>query len=207
MTIEKITDHAQRLKNRLPRFLDGSSNLNALLDIAGGRFQELETQLFKLLDERHLSVAVGAQLDGLGEILDLPRKVGQTDPSYRQDLIGQAGQLSLSGEVESLIASFLDLSLATFLTVFEYYPAAILLVGHYDADPVDPNIDQSIVEAMARVRAAGVELDLRYAEETTYFWFSDAADVDGNGNAPLDTNHGFGDEVLTGGGGLARLIR
>lgn len=206
MTIEQITDHAEKAKERLPRFLDGAVNFNALVDIIGGRTQDLETQLFNLLDKRNLTDAAGVQLDGLGQILNLEREIGQSDESYRQALIGATGQLALSGQIESLINVFNALTGAVSSDVVEFYPASVLLTAFYDGDVVDPVVDQSIIEAMNKVKAAGVNLDLRFAEEISFFRLSDAADADVNGDSPLDPLHGFGDEVLTEGGGLSRLI-
>lgn len=206
MSIEQITDHADQAKDRLPRHLDAATNFLALLDIVGARTQELETQNFKLLDERHLSVAVGVQLDGLGQILNLPREVGQNDADYRAELVAATGVLAQSGQIEVLIDTFLRLSLALFLTVDEIYPARMQMVAHYDADTVDPAIDQAILDAMDRIKAGGVGLDLLYAEETTFFSFADVSEVDASDNGPSSADNGFGDEALSEGGGLARLI-
>jgi len=206
MTIEQINDHAGKAKERLPRFLDGATNFNALIDIFSSRTQDLETELFNLLDQRNLSDAVGVQLDGLGQILNLEREVGQSDADYRQALIGETGQLALSGQIESLINVFNALTSAVTSDVVEFFPASVLLTAFFDGDLEDPNVDQSIIDAMDKVRAAGVNLDLRYAEETEYLELSDISEIDGSGNGPTDALHGLGDEALTEGGGLSRLI-
>ena len=206
MTIEKITDHNVKAKDRLPRFLAGAVNFNALIDVASARTQDLETELFNLLDQRNLTDAIGLQLDGLGQILNLEREVGQSDTNYRQALIGETGQLALSGQIESLINVFNALTLAVSSDVVEFFPASVLLTAFYDGDTVDPIIDQSIIDAMDKVRAAGVNLDLRFAEETEYLELSDVSEIDVNGNGPTDAIHGLGDEALLEGGGLSRLI-
>ncbi len=206
MTIITITDHADQAKARLPRHLDGATKLLVLLDIAGARYQELETELIKLLDERYLSVAVGVQLDGLGQILNLPREVGQTDTDYRQALIGETGQLALSGQIEALLDPFIRVTGAVTVTASEFYPAGMLLIAHNDADAEDPIIDQSIIDAMDKVKAGGVVLDLRYAPEDIVFTLAQDSETDVNNNGPQDIDKGFGDEVLTDGGGLARAI-
>jgi len=206
MTIEQINDHAEKAKERLPRFLDGATNFNALIDIFSSRTQDLENELFNLLDQRNLSDAVGVQLDGLGQILNLDREVGQSDEDYRQAIIGETGQLALSGQIESLINVFNALTSAVSSDVVEFFPASVLLTAFYDGDLVDPDIDQSIIDAMDKVRAAGVNLDLRHTEETNFFELSDISEIDGSGNGPTSSSHGLGDETLTEGGGLSRLI-
>ena len=206
MTIEQITDHAEKAKDRLPRFLDGATNFNALIDIMGVRTQGIETELFNLLDQRYLAIAVGAQLDGLGQILNLEREIGQSDSDYRFDLIAETGKLALSGQIESLILLFKTITFAVSLDLVEFYPASVLLTAFYDADEQDALLDSNIIEAMNEVKAAGVHLDLRFAEETEYLELSDVSEVDGSNNGPIDSIHGLGDEALLEGGGLSRSL-
>ncbi len=210
MTINEITDHAEQIKERYPdQFRQvgvKNVNLDKLIDIIGARFQGLETQLFNILNERHLSVAVGVQLDGLGEILDLSREVGETDEPYRARLVGRTGELAKSGEIESLIATFMPLTGAAFAWVAEYYPAGIMMIAHLDADAEDPAVDLSIIEQMNMVKAGGIDLTLGFAEETTFLELSDESEADVNNNGPTSADNGLGDESLTEGGGLSRVL-
>lgn len=206
MAIEQITDHAEQAKERLPDQFSGATNLLALLDDIGARYQDIETQFFKLLDERHLSVAVGVQLDGLGQILDLERELGQNDTDYRAALVGRSGELSKSGEIENLIFPFLTLTGAALVFSSDYYPAGVLLVAHNDADAESAAIDTNIIENMNKVKAGGVDLTLLFAEETTFLELSDESETDINNNGPTSADNGLGDEALTEGGGLARVI-
>lgn len=205
MTIDQITDHAQAIKDRIPSHLDGAVNLQKLFDIIGPRFQELETQLFNLLNNRHLTVAAGVQLDGIGQILDLVRLVGQSDIDYRAALIARSGELAKSGEMESLIGAFYNFTNATHVDASEYYPAGVLLVASNDADPESVVIDQAVIDNMELVKAAGVELTMQVAEINA-FTLSDASEADANNNGPTDADHGLGDEILTEGGSLSRAI-
>jgi hypothetical protein len=212
MTIGEITDHADQIKARYPSQFDENSNedkninLAKLINIIGGRVQELETQFFKLLDERHLSVAVGVQLDGIGQILNLARDVGEVDEAYRARLVGRTGELAKSGEIESLISTFMTLTQAVSASTFEFFPAGFMMVAHLDTDAEDPDIDQAILTQMNLVKAAGVKLILEFAPETNYFRLSDESETDVNNNGPPSAEHGLGDETLTEGGGLARVI-
>lgn len=210
MTIPEINDHAEKIKERYPaQFRDDgvrNVNLNKLIDIIGGRVQELETQLMKILNERHLSVAVGVQLDGIGEILDLDRELGEADEPYRARLVGRTGELAKSGEIESLIATFMPLTGAAAAWVAEYYPAGVMMIAHLDADAEDPDVDAAIVEQMNKVKAGGVDLILGFAEETTFLELSDESEADINNDGPQSADNGLGDESLTEGGGLSRVI-
>ena len=163
MTIEEITDHAEQAKERLPSQFNDAVNFRGFFDIAGARFQELETQLFNILDQRHLSVAVGVQLDGIGQILDLERELGESDASYRASLIGRTGELAKSGEMENIITSFLTLTGAVSVEATDFYPAAVNIVALLDADVEDSDIDQAIVDNMNLVKAAGVNLIMTFS--------------------------------------------
>lgn len=206
MTIEQITDHAELAKERLPDQFSRATNLNNFFNVAGARTQELEDQLFNILDQRHLTIATGVQLDGIGQILDLEREVGETDIAYRGRLIARTGELAKSGEMENLIVPFKNLTGASSVWVSEYYPAGVQLVAFYDGDTVSAELDAVIVASMNIVKAAGINLTLQYAEETTYFELADESETDVNNNGPTSADHGFGDEALTEGGGLARVI-
>ncbi len=144
MTIKEILDHKEKAKARLPGFMQGATNLEAFLDAAVAESQNLETMLFQLLDERHLTVAVGAQLDGIGDILDLVRIVGETDSNYRTRLTSRTGELSRGGEIETLIAIFIQLTGLTppdELQFQEVYPAAAIMTWLTDdVDTRDSNM-------------------------------------------------------------------
>lgn len=206
MPIDQITDHQDRAKARLPGFMQGAINIEDFLDAIVAESQNLETVFFQLLDERHLSVAVGAQLDGIGEILAVDREVGQSDADYRTALIDRNEQLAKGGEIETLLEIFIEVSSAVFVTAAEYYPAGMLLIAHLDADTEDSIIDQNILSTMNDAKAGGVELDLRFAPETEVFSMAQESETDGNNDGPQDADEGFGDEALPDGGGLARAI-
>ena len=208
MTITQITDHQTRAKARLPGFMQGATNIEAFLDAIVGEAQNIETALFQLLDQRHLTVAVGTQLDGIGEILDLARVVGQTDADYRTDLIAQAGEIAKAGEMQTLITAMINLvGLVSPESLFthEAYPATVLITHITDTDAQDPDEDASLVASMNAVRAGGVQMFVIRAGLTNSFEFSDESEVVG-GDGPINANRGFGDEVLTDGGELARRI-
>jgi hypothetical protein len=208
MAITKITDHQEKAKARLPGFMLGATNIEAFMDTISAEAQALESVFFQLLDERHLTVAVGAQLDGLGQILDLDRIVGQTDSDYRIALIARAGELAKGGEIETLITAMINiLSLVApdFLFIHEAYPATVLMEHVTDTDPQDADADAALRDTMNAVRSAGVQLHIIRSGLTGGFEFSDESEVVG-GDGPLDVNKGWGDEILTDGGQLARVI-
>lgn len=209
MPIDKIIDHQTRAKARLPGFMQGKTNIEALLDAFVSESQSLEDVFFQLLDQRHLTVATGTQLDGIGQIVDLDRNPTETDSNYRTRLIARAGELAKGGEIETLLTSFINLTVLSgtdTLDLSEVWPATVIMTWlSDDADPQDPAADAELVTGMNAVRAGGVRLDLMRNEVTNNFQFSDESEIVG-GNGPLDLLHGFGDEALTDGGQLGRRI-
>lgn len=207
MAIEQILDHQQRAKDRAPGFMQGATDMELFFDAIVAETQNLETVLFQLLDERHLSVAAGVQLDGIGQIIVLERTVGETDSDYRTRLVSRADEIKNGGEIEALITLFIfitGLSSPDILELKEVYPATVLMTWLTDdADPEDPGEDALLVSAMNAIRAGGVRLDMMRNGLTNNFQFSDESELVGI-SGPTDADHGFGDESLTDGGQLGR---
>jgi len=206
MSITKITDHAERAKARLPKQFNNATNLLALVDLIGTRYQSIEDVVDDLRLNRFISTATGMQLDNAGTILDTAREIGEADSAYRSRIFAATSQLEKSGEIESLIELY-DFLLAPFLIRYqEIYPAGVQLTAHMDVDPNDSVIDEYNRAAMEVVKAGGIELLLYVAPESDDFYLSDVSEVDGSNNGPTDTLHGLGDVTLTDGGKLARAF-
>lgn len=114
----RIDNHAELAARDFPEHqrdaanVVGSGNLARLLRAAVGmlpdrRLQGIETTLFDLFS-RALATATGAQLDGYGSLLGLPR-TSPVDDTYRAALRVQAGINRSSGTPDELIwiAAFL----------------------------------------------------------------------------------------------------
>lgn len=212
--ITPITDHATRAKDRLPGWLVDATNFKAFLDVLNGPAQVVEDLFNELLNEVSLENAVGAQLDVIGVILNLPRtSLGEPDSEYRARLQGQAAALSQSGEPESVIAAWLFIWTASKVYLTEYQPATIGLTA-VATDPLDPDFDAAAIAAMERTIAAGVGTILAVVETPEFLWGS-ADDADGSGDLPISA-FGFGDDADAdangdiasgvGGGNLSRVI-
>lgn len=206
MSITKITDHAERAKARLPEQFNDATNLLALLDLIGSRYQSIEDVTDELRLNRFISTATGMQLDNAGTILNTAREVGEADGIYRSRIFAATSQLEKSGEVESLIELYNFLLTPVLVRYQEIYPAGVQLTAHTDTDPNDPVIDEYNRAAMEIVKAGGIEMLLYVAPEIDDFYLSDVSEVDGSNNGPTDILHGLGDEALTDGGKLARAF-
>lgn len=170
MTYEKITDHADQAVARLPGYQQSATNYLKLLNALNTEVQALEDVLWQLSEERHLSVAVGTQLDNLGTILNVPRQ-GLDDDNYRIVIAGAAAALGQSGEAEALIAA---------------YGRVWLGIATVTANSIHL---EELTHAAVRITA---EIDGGSVPSGS-FAFSDYADVDGSGSGPTGTGLGFGD--------------
>lgn len=203
MASAKITDHSTQAIERLPGFEQGSSNWGKLLRALTVPIQDLEDALDQLFNERAISTAIGAQLDGIGTILDLARSSGQSDALYRTALFAKAGTLFYSGEPEALIAIYTSLVDASLVVLTEPRTATVQLVGTVTAIDNDA-LQGEYWDEMNTVRVAGVILVLEL-EVLPAFTLSDDSEVDGSGNGPQGSGDdgGWGDDLDSGvGGGL-----
>lgn len=206
MSLTRITDHATRAKDRLPDQFNGATNLLALLDALGSRYQGIEDVLYDLYANRTITNSTGKQLDNAATILNVVREVGELDNAFRARIFAATSQLEKSGEPESVIELYKFLLNPLLVRFQEIYPAGFQLTAHIDTDPNDPTTDTNNRAAMDVIKAGGVEMLLYVARENDDLYFSDASEVDGNNNGPIDILHGLGDEALIDGGKLARAF-
>jgi len=62
------------------------TNLQKIIKILAEQAQDIDYVNFELETQRWLDIAVGVQLDLLGEILGLPRNIRESDDDYRERL-------------------------------------------------------------------------------------------------------------------------
>ncbi len=126
--VDQITDHGDRAKSLLPEQFKSKTNLDKLLDILAVHIQENETVLFDLLTNRSLTTAIGAQLDGLGQILGEER-LGRNDADYRAALNVRITINLSSGTPDTMIDVFAALTNASLVTFNEIFPATVHLIA------------------------------------------------------------------------------
>lgn len=159
---------AAQFQQRLP---DGSfTNFQKMIQIIAQQAQEINTQQQLLLNFRSLKTAYGTQLDGLGQILGLPRIPGQTDSDYREALEFQIFINGSHGTPEDLLAILKFLTDASMVWIIELYPAAYQMITNGLNIPVDGS---ELIETMQSVSPAGVEfVSLTATYNTNPFSFS-----------------------------------
>lgn len=155
----QITNHVERAIGLLAAQFqetkadDSPTNFQKFLAAFVMSAQEIEDVNWQLYTERWLETAVGVQLDGIGEILGLPRNAGETDESYRQRLRFQAFINRSTGTPEEIIYVISVLTQATYVIYTELHPAAFQL---YTNGAVFPNPPSALVEVIKQISPAGI---------------------------------------------------
>ena len=205
-TTTHIDDHEDRAIARLPGYQQSATNWIRLLRATLSEAQAFEDALDQLQNERHLSVAIGQQLDDIGTILDEARE-GKSDGEYRIVLQGRASELAGSGEGDRVIDAYLFLTGAEIILLTEHQPATMELFALIVSDTFTAAEDAAILESVKRIRAAGVQVILVVVEDSSTdpdlnaFIWGDSADADANGDLPVDADHGYGDSADADGDG------
>jgi hypothetical protein len=141
------TTHAAEAKANLIELFKNRPNWASLLEAIAAQFQQLEEVFFELINDRFLDDAVGAQLDGMGQIVGRARN-GLDDEAYRTRIRAQIRINLSSGTIPDLV-EILELVLPSgqFFQLYEdSFPA------HFEVFIPDP-----IEDLPARVQAANSE--------------------------------------------------
>lgn len=191
MSLTEKTTHAEESVARLLSQFKGKTKLEGMVSAQADQTQDEETTFFDLLDRLNIDISVGAQLDGIGEIIGEDRK-GKSDALYRIYLKARVLVNKSSGTAPQIneIADIL-IADAYAQTYREYYPAAWKII----VDDEFPTDIDAVAELLSETRAGGVHGFLEYTEvdDDETFTFADA-DV-----AQTDAERGFAEELQTNG--------
>ena len=176
---DQIETHADDAADRLTSQYADAEKLRGLLSLWGERVQRIEDAARSLLTDRWLDVAVGRQLDELGEVVGEPR-LGRTDETYREAInvritINQSG-----GEPERIIEFFRRIAGANQVLYQEVYPAKFELFVGGDVSLEQAGRVREIVPAgvgTIYISEAGGELPFGTSELSIYDWELDTGDV------------------------------
>lgn len=168
----RITNHLQRAISLLAAQFqetkrdNSPTNFQKLLAALIASAQEIEDANWQLYSQRSLDTAQGVQLGGyvdfngvstevgLGSILGVPRRDGESDEDYRERLRFQSFINTAKGTPEEIITTIKTLTKASYVAYNEIYPAAFQL---YTNGLSFPNPPCQIVEAIHNVSPAGVQ--------------------------------------------------
>ena len=176
-------DHLAQARARLPSQWAGAARIDLALELLfGGEFggikfgaQYVELFFRELLTERRLDTAVGAQLDGLGELIGLSRH-GDTDALYRIELhvAGLANRShGTAHELSEVAKAAAGAQVITAAVVLDAPPAAFVM--HLTAS-VALTTDQvaTLIEFIPKAKAAGVGINmLSWSTGDVFSWDED----------------------------------
>jgi hypothetical protein len=173
MSIIKITDHTSEALARLLQQYKNKPNIRKLLEVYLDQIQEIETMFCQLLEETNVFDAIGAQLDGIGEIVVQPRN-GLSDDQYRIRIFVKIGKNVSEGEVNRVGSVFKILTQSAYVHLIVLNDAEIQLQGTETIGTTREEVN-FIFSNMQEVVAAGVRIsyilcadeNLSYAYEGT----------------------------------------
>ena len=177
--ITKITNHYARSLDVLVSQFKDKPNIQALIHAFCDQMQECEDVNWQLLTERWLDVAVGFQLDVLGDLVGMRRRIDPTwsDDFYRR-MIGIKFRVNASqGEGETMIYILLH-STDSDHVLWDEYPRATATAS-FDGSVENIHI---IAGLMQDAKDGGVRLVLIHYEGDDAFTF-DLGDGLGWGDA------------------------
>jgi hypothetical protein len=163
--MDTISDHAAQAIDRLPELFKAKPNLTNLLTVWCAPIQEFENVLYALLIQRTVDVAIGAQLDQLGVIVDQDRN-GLTDDDYRR-YIRAAIRANLSdGTINDLlvISRLIVNDPTAVITFVPGYPGSgVISVTEI---PFEDAIATALAVFLRKAATAGVRIVLEYNVDT-----------------------------------------
>lgn len=143
---------ASQFQIRLPD--GGRTNFQKMLFAISTMSQLINDQETLLQTMRYLNTAQGVQLDGIGQIVGLPRNPNETDANYRERLQFQIFVNGSSGTPEQVMRILAFLTRANKIWFFEAYPASYTMATD---GLVFPNPPSDLVTAIQSASPAGVE--------------------------------------------------
>lgn len=161
--------------------------------------QELENALFELGDAFWVNTAVGAQLDGIGEIVGIARD-GADDTTYRIRIKARVLINLSSGtpnEILTLVRALLPAG-ASDPSYTPYYPAAFAI----SVTGLTPTEVAEIAAAVIETTPVGVRSNFMYSLDTDSNTFQFSSDA----TSQSSTIQGFADLAQTTGGKLSGVI-
>jgi hypothetical protein len=152
----KETNHTQEALKMLTEAFKNAANTKALLSALCNRCDELETAIWDVISSRQLANATGAQLDGLGSIVN-ERRQGRTDVDYVAAIRLRIRVNRTKGRATDIIEVAMLALPGVAVTYRESYPAK------FTVTTLDVTGVKSVVSALTKTRAAGVYGCLHYS--------------------------------------------
>lgn len=170
-----MTQHYQEMAARLREYSKDDAVLLAFINAFARQVALIDAALLQLMEERHLEVAIGAQLDGWGRILEESRQ-GRDDDEYRAVLLLKIARIYSEGTERDLSSIFTTATNPASVEFSEVFPAGFSLVA---IEPDSAFSDAAIVEIIRQAKAAGVGAGyIAHTEGLPAFAFDGDVDAD-----------------------------
>jgi hypothetical protein len=197
MLATQITNYLSDALSKLLQQYKGRPRLQGLLTAYMNEVQTLENALYPIDRLRQLAYAYGAQLDGLGEIIGIPRN-GLSDSTYILFLYGKIAENFSDGTIPAIINVINYVFQAQVVIMQEVYPAGISV--QVAGTPLSPSLFALAVGLVQAAMGAGIQLVFIGGSATVNIFRFDGPGVIGNIN-------GFGDlNNPTVGGGFVSIL-
>lgn len=194
MIVTEITNHVQQALDRLMQQYKGKPNLQALITAIVDQVQDIEDGIYPLDAGRQLwngttYPSVGAQLDGIGELVGVARN-GLSDSVYLIFILGTIAENFSDTTIETMLNIIGILFQSEHVFLKELYPAAVALeVG-------TPLTDPSLFDRVLAIVEASLGAGIGLAFAGTFTTVDDFAFA-----GPDTTSKGFADPLIPGSGG------
>lgn len=164
MPITQITDHAEKMVERLLWQFRERPNIATIMAIHGARYQGLEDMLFALTLNRSINDATGAQLDAIATIVGVERPasgLAATDETaYRDYLRAKVIANRAEGDPEDLYRILRKVgSLRTQLVEYAYKESEVVKVRLATKGAITTSYPVAM-DLLRQAGAAGVRLEL-----------------------------------------------
>ena len=129
MSLTRIPSHISAAIDRLASQFKTKTRIKGLVTNLIRPLDNIEDELFRILNFRWVDTATGVQLDGMGEIVGERRK-GRTDEAYRLAIRTKIAINISKGTPEEVIAIFGLLTGSTDTRIYEYFPGVVEIYGN-----------------------------------------------------------------------------
>ena len=170
------SDFCQQAIDRIVEQFKPQPKIESLLCLLGDRATAIEQALINTKEFRQIPMALGSQLDELGNLYGEPRNA-ETDDDYRRRLAASAQVVDSKGTGEDLLEVLVALDNGfdpSSISLVEHHPACVILTAKV---PLGQQLlGETMGRFLQRAKAGGVCLVLLFeeADATIFVWTPDA---------------------------------
>lgn len=144
-----------------------ANEIAKLEEAFGAEFDRIDADANEIKKDRHIGTVSGESLDHMGDLIDVPRKTGESDDKYRRRIIGEVAASVSRGTWDSVAQAAArivdgeadeDLELNT---RYDSNPATVFVSIDSDVLGDSPLTDSEIADILGKAVAAGHAVESR----------------------------------------------